>query len=570
MYFANISEQAPLDKEILRVHATDNDVIPINKEFIYRIPPDRSQYENRQHLRIDAIDGRIYLKKNFDREKSSTISLPIEAVNNQSSNMLIGRAVLVINVLDVNDNHPRFAENYSPRIREHSGGKKILEFKINDPDDQNNGKNKFQIKLGKNNVWPVNGEPKFRLDVQYDHDGKPRGTISSLRELDREEICSKDNPNPHQRYCGKYYDLPIWMSDGEQSGINSLRILVEDINDNAFSSGQKTIDIYDYKQTLSKVLSTSRIYLGTVFTDDEDDWDLNTKIFDLQPSEENQFIHVDKNMQTSRTPGAIYLTTQKNNSTIKNDVPYKYDVIVRDTHPQWLNRDPQTSQIEFRFHDLPTEAFENAASIRLQDITAEEFIETRYREESLLSIFKRLIQEIIPQARQIDVFSIQNHESSPRTVDVYYALHGSGYFSKIKVNGLMEISRSKLEKYFQINQIGIDECLNADPQCFAIGCLNRVEIQSKQPYLINANQTAFVGLHLKTIAQCACETDVQIQQDRQKESMKNQKYCLNGGYPTRDNHQIKCVCPDHSLYNGGERCQLTSISFDGKVSFSFR
>ena len=149
VYFANISEQSPLNKEILRVHATDNDVIPINKEFIYRIPPDRSQYENRQHLRIDAIDGRIYLKKNFDREKSSTISLPIEAVNNQSSNMLIGRAVLVINVLDVNDNYPRFAENYSPRIREHFGGRKILEFKITDPDDQTNGKNKFEIKLGK-------------------------------------------------------------------------------------------------------------------------------------------------------------------------------------------------------------------------------------------------------------------------------------------------------------------------------------------------------------------------------------------------------------------------------------
>jgi hypothetical protein len=70
-------------------------------------------------------------------------------VNNQSSNMLIGRAVLVINVLDVNDNYPRFAENYSPRIREHTSSRKILEFKINDPDDQTNGKKKFQIKLGK-------------------------------------------------------------------------------------------------------------------------------------------------------------------------------------------------------------------------------------------------------------------------------------------------------------------------------------------------------------------------------------------------------------------------------------
>ena len=151
VYFANISEQMPLNQEILRVYATDNDVDPINKNFIYRIPPDRSQYENRQHLRLNTMDGRIFLKKNFDREKSSTISLPIEAVNNQSSNMLIGRAVLVINVLDVNDNYPRFAEDYSPRIREHTSSRKILDFKINDPDDQTNRRNKFQIKLGKSN-----------------------------------------------------------------------------------------------------------------------------------------------------------------------------------------------------------------------------------------------------------------------------------------------------------------------------------------------------------------------------------------------------------------------------------
>ena len=147
------------------MHATDNDVNPINKEFIYRIPPDRSQYENRQHLRIDAIDGRIYLKKNFDREKSSTISLPIEAVNNQSSNMLIGRAVLVINVLDVNDNYPRFAENYSPRIREHTTSKKIFEFKINDLDEQHNGQNKFKIKLGEFVVFISKEEELITIDA---------------------------------------------------------------------------------------------------------------------------------------------------------------------------------------------------------------------------------------------------------------------------------------------------------------------------------------------------------------------------------------------------------------------
>lgn len=318
VYFVNISENTGLEREIIRVHATDNDVNPINKEFIYRIPPDRSQYENRQHLRLDAMNGRIYLKKNFDREKSSTISLPIEAVNNQSSNMLIGRAVLVINVLDVNDNHPRFAENYSPRIREHVGPTKILDFQINDPDDQTNRKNQFQLKLGEDRHWPRKDDAKFRLDVQQLPDGKVRGTISSLKELDREELCTEQVNIKSNRYCGKFYDLPIWMSDGEREGNNTIRILIEDKNDHPFAAGHKTIDIFDYKYLISQVISKSKIYLGTVFTDDQDDWDLHSKTFELQTIDETKnFIFIDRSLKTSKTPGAIYLTTQNTNNTIR-------------------------------------------------------------------------------------------------------------------------------------------------------------------------------------------------------------------------------------------------------------
>ena len=244
-------------------------------------------------------------------------------------------------------------------------------------------------------------------------------------------------------------------------------------------------------------------------------------------------------------------------------MPYKYEVSVRDTHPQWLNREIQISTIEFRLYELPSDALENAASIRFQDLTAEEFIEIRHRDESLLSIFKRMLIEIIPNARQIEVFSIQNHLTLSRTVDVYYAIHGSGYFSKVKINGLVEIERAKLEPYFEIVQIGIDECLNSEQQCFTVGCLNQVEIDSNQPHIINANQSSFIGLSLRTVARCACQTDIHIQQEEQRERYKNRQYCLNGGYPFRDNHQLKCQCPDHSLYNGGDRCQLTSISFDG-------
>ncbi|CAF1402910.1 unnamed protein product, partial [Didymodactylos carnosus] len=574
VYFVNISESTPLNSEILQVSATDNDVMPVNKEFIFRIPPDRQQYENRQHLRMDTLNGKIYLKKNFDREKSSTISLPLEAVNNQSTNVLIGRAVLVLNILDVNDNFPKFAENYQPRIREHEQPKKILEFRATDPDEQTSPMN-FEFKLGSKNVWPEDGEPKFRLDVTSDSFG-PIGVLSTLKVLDREELCpvvtKKGKP-----YCGKYYDLPIWMNDNSkpqtQSGINYLRVIVEDVNDNPHHSGQKQINAYDYKQQLIKAINSSGsngLYIGTVYSKDEDDWDMHTKEFELLTSS-SEFFRVDKGGKTSKTPGAIYMITPTTNNTSQlKQGTHIFTVSVLDTYTQWLQRDAQKSTVEFHLNDLSSEAVENAASIRLQDITAEEFIETRHMPagQSYYKEFARLIGDIL-NVRNVEIFSIQDHENIPRTIDVYYAVHGSGYLSKVKINGLVNMRREQLEDLFNISQIGINECLTSDQQCFEKGCISRSEIVTKQPYyVINGNETAFIGLHIRSKAQCQCETDIQYQLDKELQEQKLNRYCLNGGYPQRDYNIMKCSCPHGTLYNG-ERCQLTTVSFDDNGGYGW-
>ncbi|CAF1075106.1 unnamed protein product, partial [Didymodactylos carnosus] len=574
VYFVNISESTPFGSKILQVSATDNDVMPVNKEFIFRIPPDRQQYENRQHLRIDTMNGKIYLKKNFDREKSSTISLPLEAVNNQSTNVLIGRAMLVLNILDVNDNFPQFAENYQARIREYEQPKKILEFKATDPDEKSSTTN-FEFKLGSKNVWPEDGEPKFRLDVTSDYYG-PVGVLSTLKVLDREELCSSSTTmtKKGKPYCGKYYDLPIRMNDNSkphsQSGINYLRVTVEDVNDNPHYNGQKQIDAYDYKQQLIKALNSAGlhgIYIGMVYSKDEDDWDIHTKQFELlTPSTE--FFRVDKG---GKTPGAIYLKTPTSNSTSQLEhITYTLIVSVTDTYDQWLQRDAQTSTVKFHLNDLSPEAVENAASIRLQDITAEEFIETRHMPagQSYYKEFARLIGDIV-NVHNIEIFSIQDHEYLPRTIDVYYAVHGSGYLSKIKINGLVNMKRTKLEDLFNISQIGINECLSSDAKCFEKGCISRSEIVTKQPYyVINANETAFIGLHIRSKAQCQCETDIQYQLSRELQEQKSNQYCLNGGYPQRDHNTMKCSCPHGTLYNG-ERCQLTTVSFDGNGGYGW-
>jgi hypothetical protein len=78
---------------------------------------------------------------------------------------------------------------------------------------------------------------------------------------------------------------------------------------------------------------------------------------------------------------------------------------------------------------IPEEAVDLSGSLRLANITAEEFIETGKREELQKFIAKILNVSV----ENVDVFTAMN--SKGEFVDVRFSAHGSPYYQPEKLNG---------------------------------------------------------------------------------------------------------------------------------------
>ena len=78
------------------------------------------------------------------------------------------------------------------------------------------------------------------------------------------------------------------------------------------------------------------------------------------------------------------------------------------------------------------------------DITAEEFVERkpsskpRSYEKSKYDLFRETLAKKlgIPVAN-VDIFTVMNHPSLPRTVDIRFAAHNSPYYKPVRMDGLI-------------------------------------------------------------------------------------------------------------------------------------
>lgn len=98
-------------------------------------------------------DGVVTIQRELDRETIDVHNLEILAVDDGAPKRT-ATASLTVNVKDINDNGPEFAENYQPVLMENSGPMKIIEVRAIDKDDNLRG----------------NGGPfSFRLDSEADN-----------------------------------------------------------------------------------------------------------------------------------------------------------------------------------------------------------------------------------------------------------------------------------------------------------------------------------------------------------------------------------------------------------------
>ena len=85
-------------------------------------------------------------------------------------------------------------------------------------------------------------------------------------------------------------------------------------------------------------------------------------------------------------------------------------------------------------------------------MTAEEFVSRRWVGPATSDYNKSKYDELrqfvatklnVPQAN-VDIFTVRNHPTMERTIDVRYSAHGSPYYRPAKLDGLLNSEKDKV------------------------------------------------------------------------------------------------------------------------------
>ncbi|KAL0131096.1 hypothetical protein PUN28_002587 [Cardiocondyla obscurior] len=204
-YRLQVSEGAPIGTQLLRVYTTDVDE-GLNGDVFYTLE------DGNQHgqFTIDEATGQISLLKELDRETSDTYVLTVVAHDAGLEMRLSSSATVHIEVLDENDNVPRFVDNKLriSVLETTSTNTELLRFKATDNDLGPNSELAFSISAGNKRdtffIDPLTGilylkKPldyeelvRYTLNVTCSDGGHPR--LSSVTSLTVEVIDTNDNP----------------------------------------------------------------------------------------------------------------------------------------------------------------------------------------------------------------------------------------------------------------------------------------------------------------------------------------------------------------------------------------
>ncbi|KAK7504632.1 hypothetical protein BaRGS_00004118 [Batillaria attramentaria] len=518
---------------IATFNATDKDSGD-NAKFEFSI--DRTS-DPRRHFSVDAVSGRVTLRRPLDRETQERHIVYIRAIDKGDPPMT-GTGTLTVVVKDINDNFPQFLRDYQPQVMEgDTNFPAVLQVVLGkDPDafpygppfgfaspDCDDG----------SDTCPCDARPTCEyFDLEFDPSGdggNGSATVSTKQVFDRE--------------AQKYYYIPIVMWDmrGKNSpkamtGTNTLTVTIADINDNQPKPGHQDIFVYNYKGLFGP------LEIGRVFVEDEDDWDLPDKTFTFAEPRwlEDYFV-------VNSSTGMVTMQKGVPGNT-KNRPKYEFKVDVYDS--LWNIKVRSTVSVVVR--TLSEEAVANSGAIRISGTTAEEFIVSRDGGKSKKEVFHELFAEKMGLPKEnIDIITVMDVGGF---TDVRYAAHGSPYYQSSQTDSVVVRNKDEFERVvgIKIQQVPIDAC--AEEQ-FEGGCFNFMNITG-QPAMVNANGTSFVGVEVLITARQGCRA-LEFPDPNECTG----EYCYHGGTCMKDDWGVlSCQCQPGF---DGPRCQQRRHSFDG-------
>ncbi|XP_037639446.1 LOW QUALITY PROTEIN: neural-cadherin [Sebastes umbrosus] len=510
-----MSEDVPVGTIVAQVTASDLDSGQ-NGRFSYSISRESDPYG--QFL-VDQ-SGWVVVADSLDREKISQHRIMVLATDAGSPPMT-GTAIVMVTVLDINDNGPEFEVSYEPVVWENTAAPQAVRMNetslllhATDRDTSTNGA-PFSIRL----LMLTSDATNFNLtDFR-----NGSAAITALRTFDRERQ--------------KEYRLPILMIDSgspPMSSTSTLTVVIGDRNDHPHSPGHTNFVVYSYEGILPTTV------LGRVQSPDLDDWSEKVYRFEGKPS---------RLFSLNQSSGQL--------SIREGAPPGSYRLQVRVSDHTWPDV-TSTAQVDVR--ELQQDALRNAASIRLNNLTVEEFFCSRGGEESRFSRLGRMLAELLQTLPEnVQIFSAGDAgQSGEKALNVWFAAHGSPYYKAEKLHGYVAANKAKLEAMLgvSISQVGVDECLQTDCSQSG-GCSSEVSF-SQAPLALSTGNTSLVSLTASSTARCGCR-------GREAIHLPCSAYptnpCLRGGTCQDGPLGYRCVCPP--MFDGPE-CQQTKHSFGGQ------
>ncbi|CAH2285593.1 neural-cadherin-like [Pelobates cultripes] len=510
---APLSEDVPIGTVVVQVSTIDLDS-GINGKFSYHIL--NSSDPLGQFSVIN--DGQIVVSGQLDRETYAQHCLVVLATD-MGEPALSGSATIVFSIQDVNDNAPQFEVQYSPMIWENTEYPHIVQM------------NKTSVLLHATDDDTVMNGPPFYFYLPSDmssvndfslqdfHNGS--AMITALRSFDRE--------------VQKVFNLPVLITDSGTpplTSTNMLTILIGDKNDHPHSPGHLDCMVYSYKGILPS------LDLGKVLAPDLDDW-------------ENKMYHLDGKSRLFSLHETSGLLTMKEGA-----MPGTYKLRVKVTDGIWPD---VLSTVKIVVIDISEEAVQNAGSVRMKGITAEEFLAQSLDDVSKFEQMRSLLSEVVQvELSSLYVFSVLNTAGLTGSTDIRFAVSGPPYYPAEKLNGMVASSKQKIESAMgvQIANIGDYECENA--KCsHKTGCVVSTTYKHV-PTMVTVPGMSFGSVTVLTRTTCSCPS-------REYRHLPCSSYltnpCLNGGTCTDTELGFRCECL--SGFNGPE-CQQTAHSFTGQ------
>ncbi|XP_033127144.1 protocadherin Fat 4-like [Anneissia japonica] len=496
-YFGSVSEGAAVETSILTVTAVEYDELPSDRRFNYSITAGNIN----NAFKVDSF-GAVKVNNNLDRETIDEYTLTVSATD-EGNPPQSGFTTVVISLTDVNDNGPILETSAGSVLENRPIGSNVMTLIASDPDIAPQEPFSFSI---------YSGGSKFDLD-------RSSGLLTTNAVFDRESQSE--------------YFLSIEISDSgspQMTSISTLRIKIEDENDNPSSSRTARIEVKSYESNFPGGL-IAEVKPNDVDTDDTFNCRLissDTSMFSILRGCE---LH-----STSHSGENQYQLTVSGNDGTHAEVQSSFSV---------------------EFQQFGSAALTSSLTLRLSNTNAEYFVMNSYNQ------FLTSVSSLLNSGESIIVFSLKD-VSDNNQLDLLVAIE--------KSNG-QYIPRSQASAFFQSNintiesQSNVDiEMINFTP-CQLNPCQNQgtcsdyVEMYDDE-IIVETSEIIIVARNTSRVFECACAIEFHGTLCELEVDQCESVVCQNGGTCVDGSGSFSCQCLSGF---SGDLCEINNDDCNGNL-----